>query len=207
MIEKKNIPKKILKHFKLKEKKTIKVKGYISHLCDIFDDSKRVISPYGSLWVNLGDKYVDGHQMFVPGKFAIEMQKRGWILKQTIIWHRPSVQPSSSKRKFCNDYEYLFHFVKDMKKYYFNMVYEPFAKGTKRRCKAARSSEKSKEQSSYISPEAQQKWSKKMLDGKYKGRHHRTTWLYKPEFMTMKEDLTKEEKKIVINKLIELDLI
>jgi|TARA_Y100000310_G_C20601674_1_gene773362 hypothetical protein len=207
MIEKGNVPKSILKYFKLKEKKTIKIKGYISHLCDIFDDAKRVISPYGSLWVNIGDKYSNGHQAFVPGKFAIEMQKRGWILKQTIIWHKPAVQPSSSKKKFTTDYEYLFHFVKDIKKCYFNMVYEPFAKDTLRRCKAAHTSSKSNEQTAYMTPEQQQKWSKNMLDGKYQGRHHRTTWLFKPEFMKMKEDLTKKEKETVIKKLLELNLI
>lgn len=30
---------------------------YIKHLCDIFDEVKRVLKPTGSCWVNLGDTY------------------------------------------------------------------------------------------------------------------------------------------------------
>lgn len=207
MIERGNIPNKLRKYFKSKEKKIVKVKGFISHLCDIFDDSKRVLSIYGSLWVNIGDKYIDGHQLFVPGVFALEMKKRGWVLKQTIIWQKPSVQPSSSKKKFCNDYEFLFHFVIDAKKYHFQMMYEPFAPNTLLRCKAAYKSEKSKEQSSYIKPEAQKKWSNKVLAGELKGRHKRTTWVYNPEFMKLKNDVSKVDKEMIINKLLKLDII
>jgi site-specific DNA-methyltransferase (adenine-specific) len=30
---------------------------YIKHLCDIFDETKRILKDYGTLWVNLGDTY------------------------------------------------------------------------------------------------------------------------------------------------------
>jgi len=30
---------------------------YIKHLCDIFDEIKRVLKPYGTIWVNMGDCY------------------------------------------------------------------------------------------------------------------------------------------------------
>lgn len=30
---------------------------YVKHLCDIFDEVKRVLTPFGSCWVNLGDTY------------------------------------------------------------------------------------------------------------------------------------------------------
>lgn len=33
---------------------------YISHLCDIFDEIKRVLKPDGSIWVNIGDTYNAG---------------------------------------------------------------------------------------------------------------------------------------------------
>lgn len=44
-------------------------KLYIKHLCDIFEDFKRVLKPYGSLWVNLGDSYsTQGGQNRNPDK-------------------------------------------------------------------------------------------------------------------------------------------
>lgn len=62
---------------------------YIKHLCDIFDEVKRVLRKDGTLWVNLGDTYhtksVDKSLPLkslcnIPARFSIEMQNRGWIL-------------------------------------------------------------------------------------------------------------------------------
>ena len=60
----------------------------------------------------------------VPLRFAIEMQKRGWIIRNVIIWHKPNVMPSSVKDRFTVDFEYLFFFSKN-KKYYFETQREP----------------------------------------------------------------------------------
>jgi len=34
---------------------------YVDHLCDIFDEVKRVLKETGTIWVNLGDSYADSH--------------------------------------------------------------------------------------------------------------------------------------------------
>ena len=60
----------------------------------------------------------------IPFRFAIEMVNRGWILRNTIIWHKPNSMPSSVKDRFTVDFEYLFFFVKN-RKYYFEQQYEP----------------------------------------------------------------------------------
>jgi DNA modification methylase len=189
MIQKKELPKDVRKYFKHKETKTIQVKGYISHLCDIFDEVKRVLSPYGSVWVNLGDKYIKGEQQYVPHMFAIEMKKRGWKSKSTIIWHKEAAVPEATKRRFCNDYEYFFFFVKDSKKHYFEMQYEPFAESTKK----------------LKANDKRNKWINKVHSGQQTGRHQRTTWLYKPTFYKLKDDF--EERPEVLKRLKELELI
>jgi len=33
---------------------------FVNHLCDIYDEIKRVLKPYGTAWVNLGDTYAGG---------------------------------------------------------------------------------------------------------------------------------------------------
>lgn len=33
----------------------------------------------------------------IPARFSIEMQNRGWILRNQIIWHKPNAMPSSTK--------------------------------------------------------------------------------------------------------------
>jgi len=139
-------------------------RGYISHLCDIFDEVKRVLRDDGTCWVNIGDSYggemgkksgwtdaklgygkqeaIDKgvcltkktkiiHQISqkclvgIPFRFALEMINRGWILRNTIIWHKPNCMPSSVKDRFTVDFEYIFFFSKN-KKYYFETQYESY---------------------------------------------------------------------------------
>lgn len=120
---------------------------YISKLCDIFDEVKRVLKKEGTCWVNMGDtfsggvnnndgKKVDGAKAIkainvpdkcllqIPSRFAIEMTNRGWILRNEIIWHKPNCMPSSVKDRFTVDFEKVFFFVKS-KKYWFETQYEP----------------------------------------------------------------------------------
>jgi len=124
---------------------------YIKHLCDIFDEVKRGLKKEGSIWVNMGDSYngsggcgwtglesknweqkAQPHRIknypvkslcCIPDRFKIEMINRGWICRNTIIWHKPNPMPSSAKDRFTVDFEYLFFFVKN-KRYYFEQQFE-----------------------------------------------------------------------------------
>jgi len=115
---------------------------YIKHLCDIFDEVKRVLRKDGTCWVNLGDSY-GGSQgknagwpdsktrakvpqqlkpkqyakslLDIPYRFSIEMTNRGWIKRNTIIWEKPNCMPSSANDRFTIDFEYLFFFTKNNK--------------------------------------------------------------------------------------------
>lgn len=129
---------------------------YINKLCDIFDEGKRVLKKEGTCWINLGDTYsgikvgntetqknkkvsknnsnfkkqkqtIPAKSLLnVPARFSIEMQNRGWILRNVIIWQKPNCMPQSVTDRFTVDFEYLFFFVQN-KKYYFETQYEPYA--------------------------------------------------------------------------------
>ena len=107
---------------------------FIKHLCDIFDETKRVLKDEGTLWVNLGDSYGAGTGDFnkslvgIPFRFATEMLERGWTLRNTIIWHKRNCMPSSIRDRFTVDFEYVFFFSKN-KKYFFNQQFEPHTSG------------------------------------------------------------------------------
>jgi site-specific DNA-methyltransferase (cytosine-N4-specific) len=60
----------------------------------------------------------------IPFRFAIEMVRRGWLLRNVIIWHKPNVVPESVKDRFTLDFEYLFFFAKSPR-YYFQQQFEP----------------------------------------------------------------------------------
>jgi site-specific DNA-methyltransferase (adenine-specific) len=129
---------------------------YLRHLCDIFDEVRRVLKKEGTCWVNIADTYAGswggyahtkGNEnlswkrrahdnpflrppsslkqaarpkslCLIPFRFAIEMCARGWLLRNTIIWHKPNCMPQSVKDRFTVDFEYVFFFVKS-KKYFF----------------------------------------------------------------------------------------
>ena len=130
---------------------------FISNLCDIFDEIKRVLRPHGSCWVNLGDSYCRNpnsqdqtgktgiktmkynynfrHKkkfgsiykakslVQIPSRFSIEMTNRGWILRNEIIWHKPSCLPASVQDRYTVNYEKMFFFTKNPK-YYFKQQIE-----------------------------------------------------------------------------------
>ena len=60
----------------------------------------------------------------IPSRFAIEMTNRGWVLRNEIIWHKPSCLPSPATDRYTVDFEKMFFFTKKPK-YYFKQQFEP----------------------------------------------------------------------------------
>ena len=59
--------------------------------------------------------------MQLPTRFAIRMaDEQGWILRNTLIWHKRNHMPSSVKDRLSNGYEFIFFFTKQ-KHYFFNL--------------------------------------------------------------------------------------
>lgn len=67
----------------------------------------------------------------IPFRFAIAMVSRGWILRNSIIWHKPNAMPQSARDRFTIDHEHLFFFAKS-RRYYFEPQLEPAS--TKTHC-------------------------------------------------------------------------
>src|SRR5699024_127356 len=73
------------------------VELYVENLVEVFEKLKPILKSDGTLWVNLGDSYIDSNLQGVPWRFALKMQDKGWILRSDIIWHKPNAMPSSVK--------------------------------------------------------------------------------------------------------------
>lgn len=76
----------------------------------------------------------------IPGRFAEEMIASGWILRNEIIWYKPSVIPSPVTDRFTVDFEKFFFFSKSQS-YDFRQQFEPYAESTIGRYKRGFSSE------------------------------------------------------------------
>jgi len=88
------------------------IKEHIDVMVKIFTECKRVLADYGSLWLNYGDTYIDKSMAMVPEQVALGLKADGWILRNKIIWHKPSVVPQSAKDRFTHDHEMIYFFTK-----------------------------------------------------------------------------------------------
>ena len=122
---------------------------YIERLCDVFSEVRRVLTPEGTLWLNIGDSYNgnkvgntevvknkkvsesnDFHKKLwggakpkdligIPWMLAFALRSQGWYLRQDIIWHKPNPMPESVTDRCTKSHEYIFLMSKSQK-YYFD---------------------------------------------------------------------------------------
>jgi len=59
-----------------------------------------------------------GNLVGVPWRVALAMQADGWILRQDIIWHKPSPMPESVQNRCTKAHEYVFLFSKRQQYFY-----------------------------------------------------------------------------------------
>ena len=106
---------------------------YIERVREVFQQARRVLRDDGTLWLNLGDKYIDGRLGGLPWRCALALVDDGWILRSDIIWHKPNAMPSSVKSRPTTDHEYIFLFSKSHHYYYdADSIREPHVTFTER---------------------------------------------------------------------------
>lgn len=94
---------------------------FINDLLKIFGEIKRVLKSSGSFWLNLGDTYQNKGLVGLPWRVALAMMdKQNWILRNDVIWNKIK-GPDNTKDKLRNIHEYIFHFVKHSKGFYYDV--------------------------------------------------------------------------------------
>jgi DNA modification methylase len=94
-------------------------KSYIDNLCAITFELKRILKPSGSFWLNLGDSYSSKSLQGIPWRVALRMaDEQGWILRNSVIWHKVKGGLDNTSDKLRNVHEHVFHFVKSSKYFY-----------------------------------------------------------------------------------------
>lgn len=123
---------------------------FLDKLIALMGELKRVLKPTGTMFINLGDSYMNnssysaaGRQgfgrdkigmiyksddriqqkslMLIPHRFAIRcIDELGLILRNDIIWAKRNGMPESVTDRFSKKHEFFFFFVKQQK-YYFDL--------------------------------------------------------------------------------------
>ena len=87
------------------------VENIVNHL---YEECYRVLKNSGSFFLELGDTFIDGNLQNIPHRVAIEMNKRGFIQRNSMVVKRSNPKPSSSKNNLTPTYSMMFHFVKSL---------------------------------------------------------------------------------------------
>ena len=93
---------------------------YITNLLAVLREVRHVLKPTGSLWLNMGDTYQNKGLLGLPWRVALALTEDGWTLRNSVIWNKVKGGLDNADDKLRNIHEYVFHFVKKPKGYYYN---------------------------------------------------------------------------------------
>lgn len=97
-------------------KDNLKWAEYFGFLRSVFVETYRVLKSNGLLFVNISNSARNQYKAY---ELAYLLRDIGFLLVDTVIWHKPYPMPHPSKKLLTNAYEHVFVFAKS-KKYYFN---------------------------------------------------------------------------------------
>ncbi|MEX0711066.1 MAG: site-specific DNA-methyltransferase [Pirellulales bacterium] len=96
--------------------------SYVSSLSTVLGELQRVLKSTGSLWLNIGDSYLNKALLGLPWRVALHLiDQQGWILRNSVVWNKVKGGPDNSKDKLRNVHEFVFHFVKTPRGYYYDV--------------------------------------------------------------------------------------
>ena len=105
---------------------------FASKIGDIFSELQISLKKSSNVFVNIGETYVDGCAMDVPGlvKRAI-LDKTDLKLKDVLVWSKPNPKPQSEKvQRPTNKMEFILWFVVDPNEAKYKMI--TYTEGTKK---------------------------------------------------------------------------
>jgi site-specific DNA-methyltransferase (adenine-specific) len=104
------------------------VDQWVDQLRRVTHEISRVLTPTGSLWLNLADTYAAHHRqgagrkglLLGPERVASVMVQDGWLLRNKIIWAKTNPMPTSVRDRLSCTYEAIYLFVKQPE-YFFDL--------------------------------------------------------------------------------------
>ena len=112
--------------------------GYIDNMVEVFREVKKVLKRDGTLWLNLGDGYLQKNLVGIPWRVALALQADGWWLRNDIVWSKPNPMPEPVKDRLTKSHEYIFLLTKS-KTYYYDheSIKEPYSESSIQRINQA----------------------------------------------------------------------
>ena len=113
-----------------------KPKDYCDWILPLFNEIHRVLKPSGSFILNINDNCSNGlRNPFIYELIYRSQKETNLKFYDTYIWHKMNGIPNGSKKRFRNNTEFIFHFVKNQKelKFYMDRVLEDTKESSSKR--------------------------------------------------------------------------
>jgi len=105
------------------------VEAWVQNLRPVMRQLARVLTPTGTLWLNLGDTY-SRHQRYgaptkglllAPERLLLALAADGWIIRNKIIWAKPNPMPTSVSDRLTTTYDPVYLLVRSPR-YFFDLA-------------------------------------------------------------------------------------
>ncbi|WP_414940159.1 DNA-methyltransferase [Amycolatopsis sp. cmx-11-51] len=102
--------------------------AWAEEIASICGELWRVLTPGGSLWLNLGDSYARAPRegaskkslLLGPQRVALRLTRTGWLLRNQVVWSKKNPMPSSVTDRLTTTHEFVYFFTKQPN-YFFDL--------------------------------------------------------------------------------------
>lgn len=96
------------------------VETYVDRLVEICDELARVLTPTGTLFINIGDSFSRGPKygapakslLLAPERLLLALVDRGWRVRSKVVWAKPNPMPNSVRDRFSTTWEPVYFLVR-----------------------------------------------------------------------------------------------
>lgn len=92
--------------------------AFISEIVLCMKEWRRVLTPRGSVFLNIGDTWSGRKLAHIPARLQIAADDDGWALRNCIMWTKETGMPEPAQNRLASRHEHVFHFVAGSDYYY-----------------------------------------------------------------------------------------
>lgn len=89
------------------------IDDWVRNLRAIAAELARILTPTGTIWLNVADSYSSHHTegaakkglLLGPQRLAIGLAEDGWLIRNHVVWAKPNPMPSSATDRLSNTHE------------------------------------------------------------------------------------------------------
>jgi DNA modification methylase len=94
--------------------------AFAAALVGVFREVRRVLADDGTLWLNLGDTWVDRQMQMIPALVALALQADGWWLRMENIWGKRNGLPDGAAHDRPDYFHEQVYLLSKRSYYYFD---------------------------------------------------------------------------------------